>query len=89
MPKTEPPGRIQGRAVLAGSGEPAVGASVRVLMDGVITDVKTTNRNGEFTSRLLFAGRYRVEVVHGEMRGFSDDVDVAFGETSEVEVTVR
>lgn len=60
----KPPGRIHGRVVDAVTGEPVAGAAVRIRDDIVVVDLQTTNRRGEFTSRLLFAGTYDVEVEH-------------------------
>jgi len=85
--RPEPPGRIHGH-VTAPDGRPLPDASVRVVDNGVVVDLQTTNEHGEFTSRLLFAGIYRVEVVTDGLQGFLDEVEVELGRTTHVRLTV-
>lgn len=63
-------------------------ASIRIIDAGIVVDLQKTNGHGEFTSRLLFAGRYRIEVIADGTRGFLDDVDVVLGRTTVVDVPV-
>lgn len=81
----EPPGRIHGQ-VLDTAGSPVAKAYVRVWDDVAAVDLQTTNARGQFTSRLLFAGKYRVEAEHDGHRGAVDGVTVALNETTEVTV---
>lgn len=67
-------------------GRPVPKASVRVHDDIVVVDLQTTNVRGEFTSRLLFAGRYRVEARHEGRVGAVGDVEVNLGETTTVRI---
>ncbi|MBO8142702.1 MAG: carboxypeptidase regulatory-like domain-containing protein [Firmicutes bacterium] len=83
-----PPGRIHGRVVWAIDGQPVAGASVRVLDDGVVVDLQWTNAAGEFTSRLLFAGRYRIEAERDGARGATDGIAVELGRTTTAEIRV-
>jgi len=85
--RPEPPGRIHGRVTTA-DGRPLAGASVRIVDDGIVVDLQTTNEHGEFTSRLLFAGRYRVEVVANGLAAAVDGVEVSLGRTTPVAVSV-
>lgn len=84
-----PPGRIVGQVYTADGKQPVPNASVRVLDGHIIVDAKMTNSKGVFNSRLLFAGRYRVEVDNGGMRGAVDDVEVRLDEITRVEIPVR
>lgn len=83
-----PPGRIVGQVFTADSKQPVPNASVRVLDGDIIVDAKKTNNKGMFNSRLLFAGRYRIEVDNGGMRGAIDDVEVRLDEITRVEIPV-
>ncbi|MFS8543149.1 MAG: carboxypeptidase-like regulatory domain-containing protein [Limnochordales bacterium] len=85
MSHAKPPGRIHGR-VITHDGRPVPGASIRIVDDGIVVDLQRTNDRGEFTSRLLFAGRYRIEVIANGVRGALDDVEVILGRTTTVEV---
>ncbi|HEY8417754.1 MAG TPA: carboxypeptidase-like regulatory domain-containing protein [Limnochordales bacterium] len=87
MSHAEPPGRIHGR-VKTPDGRPVPGASIRIVDDGIVVDLQKTNQQGEFTSRLLFAGRYRIEVIADGTRGALDGVEVVLGRTTTVEVLV-
>lgn len=84
----QPPGRIHG-LVIDAQGQPVPKASVRVHDDIVVIDLQTTNRRGEFTSRLLFSGRYTVEAEHEGRKGIVEDVEVRLDETTSVTVTLR
>src|SRR5690606_8311346 len=84
----KPPGRIHGR-VVDGAGRPVPKASVRVRDDMAVVDLQTTNVSGAFTSRLLFAGRYRVEAQLGDRLGAVDGVEVELGETTAVTVKIN
>lgn len=85
--RPEPPGRIHGHVTTA-DGRPIAGASVRIVDDGIVVDLQTTNEHGEFTSRLLFAGRYRIEVVADGIAAVVDGVEVKLGRTTPVTVSV-
>lgn len=87
MSRPEPPGRIHGN-VTSADGRPVKGASVRIIDDGIVVDLQTTNDHGEFTSRLLFAGRYRLEVVTDGVSGTVDGVEVNLGRTTAVTISV-
>lgn len=87
MSRPEPPGRIHGH-VTSADGRPVKGASVRIIDDGIVVDLQTTNDHGEFTSRLLFAGRYRLEVVTDGVSGTVDGVEVNLGRTTAVTISV-
>lgn len=84
-----PPGRIVGKVFSEVDKSPVSGASVRVLDGDIIVDAKMTNRSGTFNSRLLFLGRYRIEVDNGGMRGALDDVEVQLDEVTRVEIPIR
>lgn len=88
MSQHQPPGRIHGHVIDA-QGQPVPTASVRVHDDIVVIDLQTTNRRGEFTSRLLFAGRYRIEAEHEGRKGVVDNVEVRLGETTPVTVKLQ
>src|SRR5690606_33471488 len=83
--RPEPPGRIHGHVTTA-DGRPIAGASVRIVDDGIVVDLQTTNEHGEFTSRLLLAGRYRIEVVADGIAAVVDGVEVKLGRTTPVTV---
>ena len=85
MNQHKPPGRIHGH-VMDASGRPVPKASVRVHDDMAVVDLQTTNVRGEFMSRLLFAGRYRVEAQSDGLLGAVDGVEVRLGETTNVVV---
>lgn len=87
MSHAEPPGRIHGR-VKSSDGRPLPGAFIRIVDGGIVVDLQKTNQQGEFTSRLLFAGRYRIEVVADGISGSLDNVEVVLGRTTSVEVVV-
>lgn len=89
MGQHEPPGRIHGQVVNAADGKPVPKASVRVHDDIVVIDLQTTNTRGEFTSRLLFAGRYRIEVEHDGRQSSVDDVEVELGRTTTVTIPLN
>ncbi|OUN01389.1 MAG: hypothetical protein BAA04_06035 [Firmicutes bacterium ZCTH02-B6] len=61
---------------------------MRIIDDGIVVDLQTTNDHGEFTSRLLFAGRYRLEVVTDGVSGTVDGVEVNLGRTTAVTISV-
>lgn len=86
MSQHEPPGRIHGRVVRAADGTPVAKAFVRVWDDIAAIDLQTTNARGEFTSRLLFAGQYRVEVEQDGSVGTVDGVEVALQQTTNITV---
>lgn len=86
MGQHKPPGRIHGQVINAATGQPVPKASVRVHDDIVVIDLQTANSRGEFTSRLLFAGSYRVEAESDGLRGAVDDVEVALGHTTMVTI---
>jgi hypothetical protein len=86
LPAHQPPGRIHGRVVDAATGEPVADASIRIHDELAVVDLQTTNRRGEFMSRLLFAGTYAVEVQHGDRTARVDDVVVRLAETTRVEI---
>lgn len=88
MGQHQPPGRIHGR-VIDEAGQPVPRASVRVRDDIVIVDLQTTNQRGEFTSRLLFAGEYSVEVEYKGRCGSVDGVAVTLGETTPVTIPLQ
>lgn len=89
MGKHEPPGRIHGRVLRAEDRQPVARASVRVWDDIVAIDLQRSNSRGEFTSRLLFAGTYKVEAESEDGIGSVNDVEVRLGETTEVTVLIR
>lgn len=89
MGKHEPPGRIHGRVVRASNGQPIARASVRVWDDISAIDLQRSNSRGKFTSRLLFAGTYKVEAQCEDGVGSVDGVEVKLGETTEVTVVIR
>lgn len=89
MGQHQPPGRIHGLVIDEASGQPVPKASVRVRDDIVIVDLQTTNQRGEFTSRLLFAGEYSVEVEYKGRRGSIDGVTVTLGETTTVTIPLQ
>lgn len=84
----QPPGRIHGRVVRAADGTPVPKASVRVWDDIVAIDLQTTNARGEFTSRLLFAGSYKVEAEYEGEAGSTEAVEVHLQRTTSVTVKI-
>lgn len=89
MGKHEPPGRIHGEVVSAATGEPIPQAFVRIFDDVVVIDLQRTNSRGRFTSRLLFADEYRLEIQHDDTTTVVDGVRVNLAETTNVTVQVK
>lgn len=89
MNEHEPPGRIHGRVVCAKDGRPLPKASVRVWDDIVAIDLQTTNARGEFTSRLLFAGTYKVEAEYDGRLGTVAQIEVALKQTTNIVVELN
>ena len=70
-------------------GAVVVGATVTVVDSALKEKTATTNQRGEFTSRLLFAGEYSVEVEYKGRRGSVDGVAVTLGETTPVTIPLQ
>lgn len=85
-----PPGRISGE--LSGTGSIDT-ASLRVDIigpDGIVVDTQPIDRRNRYTSRLLFAGPYRVEVRGPKRRLLAaQDVEVRLGEITRCDFAVH
>lgn len=88
MGQHQPPGRIHGRVVRAKDGAPVAKASVRIWDDIVAIDLQATNARGKFTSRLLFAGSYKVEAESEGEVGSVANVEVKLEQTSNVTIEI-
>lgn len=88
MNQHQPPGRIHGHVVRSTDGQPVAKASVRVWDDIVAVDLQRTNSKGKFTSRLLFAGTYKIEAEYDGNIGTVDNVQVELAETTNVTIPI-
>lgn len=85
----KPPGRISGTC-LTPEGEPLRQARINVFSsDDVLMDTQLTDAAGRYTTRLLFAGRYRVELRIPDLAyRQSQECEVHLGEVTRVDFTL-